>query len=173
MNDLRKKWTELIENISNLSILVPRHVMIKPTYGIELHGFADGSFQAYAAVVYVKVVGNGFTHTALWTAKTKVAPMKNLTIPRIELLACVLLAKLMEKLTHTIECETKVHRKFCWNDSIIAYHWINQPQKEWKQWVKTRVCKICSILPGQQWYHVPGQMNPADLVVRTTILEVF
>ena len=92
--------------------------------------------------------------------------MKSLTIPRLELLSCLLLAELIKSVSRAIEREVKVNRIICWTDSTIAYHWVTQPRKEWKQWIESRVNKIRDILPPEHWRHVPGDLNPADLATR-------
>ena len=63
---------------------------------MELHGFCDASEQAYAAVVYLRMTDtDGNIQIALVTSKTKVAPIKRLTIPRLELCGAQLLARLL------------------------------------------------------------------------------
>ena len=61
---------------------------------IEHHGYADSSNQAYAAVFYARLITNKELKVKLLTSKTRVAPAKPLTIPRLELLSCLLLSKL-------------------------------------------------------------------------------
>ena len=58
--------------------------------------------------------------------------MKTLTIPRLELLSCLLLTELIKSVKHAIERDIKVDRVICWIDSTIAYYWVTQPQKECK-----------------------------------------
>ena len=65
--------------------------------------------------------------------------MKELSIPRLELMACLLLSRLMVSVKLAVEKEVSVKNIFCWTDSQIALWWIRQRRKEWKIWVQNRV----------------------------------
>ena len=86
----------------------------------EIHGLCDSSAQAYCAVVYVRVACSQAVKVNLWAGKCRVAPMKDLSIPRLELLACVLLSKLVVSVVHAVRLEVQVRNVFCWTDSQIA-----------------------------------------------------
>jgi len=95
------QWEMLYENLSSLHDLqLPRWIQCgSDTRQCELHGFADASSVAYAAVVYIRVTSlSGEVTTALLAGKSKVAPIKPMTIPRLELSAAVLLSKLMDSI---------------------------------------------------------------------------
>lgn len=85
---------------------------------MQLHGFADASQKAYGAVIYVRMdYGAGDVQTHLLTSKSRVAPTKTLSIPRIELAAAELLGRLMR---HIVEvCEFDRPKCFCWTDSTV------------------------------------------------------
>ena len=165
-----EKWTTYIRNLTYSTIRVKRHVQIEANVHqrIELHGFADASNQAYCSVVYVRVIDtkSNNVNVTLWCGKSRVAPMKKLTIPRLELLGCLLLAKLIRAVLTAVQDEIEIKQIYCWTDSKIAYYWIVQTEKQWKQWVETRVNKIRNLLPVNCWNHVPGDKNPADLGTR-------
>ena len=131
---------------------------------IKIHGFADASIQAYAVAVYIRVVTSSFVSVKLLSAKSKVAPMKLLTVPRLELTSCLLLSV---KSTISAFCkELNVKTVLCWTDSAVAYYWITHIEKEWKTRVENRVNRIREIIPANTWRHVPGTNNPADLETR-------
>ena len=131
---------------------------------IELHGFADGPNQAYAAVLYARLITNKEIEVKLLTSKTRVAPAKPLTIPRLELLSCLLLSKLVKTVYESIKHEIKITRTTCWTDSKIAFYWIIQKYKDWKPWIENRVNRINEV--ETVWKHVPGSVNPADIGTR-------
>ena len=85
----------------------------------EIHGLCDSSAQAYCAVVYVRVACSQAVKVNLWAGKCRVAPMEDLSIPRLELLACVL-SKLVVSVVHAVRLEVQVRNVFCWTDSQIA-----------------------------------------------------
>lgn len=84
---LYKTWTRFAENAKVFhSLKIPRYVLSPNTSNVELHGFCDASQRAYSAAIYLRSVDNdNILKVALLCAKTKVAPVKKLTIPRLEL----------------------------------------------------------------------------------------
>ena len=116
-----EKWNDYCERIPELqAISVPRwnHLESNKT-PCELHGFADASTRAYAAVVYLRTTNEkNEVKISLLTAKSKVAPIKTISVPRLELCAAVLLAKLLEfvqKATKLQSCTT-----YTWTDSTVV-----------------------------------------------------
>lgn len=103
---LMQKWHNYHTQLSHLrSILMPRWTEFgSDTSHYELHGFADASSVAYAAVVYLKVISfSGSVTVSLLIAKAKVAPLKPLTIPRLKLSTAVLLARTMSFVRLTLD----------------------------------------------------------------------
>lgn len=94
------KWHNFINGLQNLdNLTVPRWIGYRTGYVTELHGFFDASQLAMAAVVYLRITTeDGDVTTTLIASKTKVAPLKRLTIPRLELTGAVLLTKLVSKI---------------------------------------------------------------------------
>lgn len=99
----------------------------------SLHGFCNASNKACAAVVYL-VSRNGDTTKAHFVAaKTRVAPLQETTIPRLELLAAVILSRLIATICSALEGEVVVDEVVCWSDSQVVLYWISNPGlKEWK-----------------------------------------
>ena len=109
---------------SELNLLTTKHIpwcyFSKTTTitSTELHGFSDASEHAYAAVVYLRMTDTGGnTQVTLVTSKTKVAPIKKLTIPHLELCGAHLLAQL---LYHVEVLELPIAQVFAWTDSTIV-----------------------------------------------------
>ncbi|KAK2577927.1 hypothetical protein KPH14_000952 [Odynerus spinipes] len=100
----------------------------------------------------------------LIAAKTKVAPIKEQSILRLELCASVLLAPLMFKARATLNLESAtVH---VWTDSTIVLAWIKQHPSTWKTFIANRVAEIQTFLPKCVWRHVSTSNNPADCASR-------
>ena len=135
---------------------------------IELLGFYDSSEEAYAACVYAKITVNGKTDVNLVISKTRVASLKKPTIPRLELLSALVLARLISSVQTMLTplCKTTVVR--CFTDSITAMYWIKGEDKEWKTFVQNRVQEIRSLVPKEKWNHCPGLENPADIATRSS-----
>ena len=138
---------------------------------IEFHGFCNSFAQAYYAVVYVRVVCSHGVKVNFWTGKCRVAPMKDISIPRLELLACVLLSKLVVLVVNAVRLEVQVRNVFCWTDSQIAVWWIKQSNKRWNVWVQSRTEIIRNNISSEHWFHVPSSQNPADIASRSIPLH--
>ncbi|XP_046856151.1 uncharacterized protein LOC124449256 [Xenia sp. Carnegie-2017] len=164
--NLREQWNVLLSELKFLNdVRVPRcYYLLQPKYlTTQVHGFSDASESAIGAVVYVRTVyENGTIDVKLIASKTKVAPVKKQTIPRLELVAATVLAKLVESLLKALKWSLEV---FYWVDSMTALHWIRN-DRAWKPFVQHRVNKIRSISLTESWNFCPGSLNPADLPSR-------
>ncbi|XP_018375979.1 PREDICTED: uncharacterized protein LOC108769463, partial [Trachymyrmex cornetzi] len=132
---------------------------------IQLHGFSDASQLAMAAVVYVRVETPDFEiRVNIVCAKTKVAPLKKLTIPRLELNAALMLSRLMTTVQTALALEDKPI--FMWTDSSVVLTWVTSHPAKWKDYVRNRVSTIQDMLPSASWQFVSGKENPADCATR-------
>ena len=130
---------------------------------IELHGFCDSSQEVYCAVTYLQLVYQGTVHVCFLASKTKVAPLKTLTIPRLELLGCLLLSKLIREELVGVKKRIDLHDIFCWTDFEVALYWVNGKKKSWEPWTENRVVAIRKVVDREKWQFVKGEVNPADV----------
>lgn len=132
---------------------------------MELHGFSDASEQAYAAVVYLRMRSDdGATQIALVSSKTKVAPIKKLTIPCLELCGAQLLARLLHQVQSALGIP--LDRCYAWTNSTIVLHWLWGSPTRLKTYVGNRVSSIIELFGPECWHHVSGVLNPADCASR-------
>ncbi|XP_062714276.1 uncharacterized protein LOC134291034 [Aedes albopictus] len=159
------KWEQYISLLEKLdSVRIPRCYF--PGYSLgayesmQLHVFVDASSAAYAAVAYFRIVDNGVVRCSLVSAKTKVAPMKLLSIPRLELQAAVIGTRLMKSISssHTLQ----ITRKVMWSDSSTVLNWIRSDPRKYRQYVAFRVTEILDETEVTDWRKVPSRMNVAD-----------
>ena len=146
---------------------IPRCYFKKESYitSLELHGFCDASELAYGAVVYLRMTdSNGDIQISLVTSKTKVAPIKRLTIPRLELCGAQLLAQLLHHIQRVFELP--LNSVFAWTDSTIVLSWLVGNPKRFKTYVGNRVSYIVDLIGPDRWNHVNGLENPADCASR-------
>ncbi|XP_046746410.1 uncharacterized protein LOC124411360 [Diprion similis] len=163
---LISRWRSIRQDLTSLARLsIPRWFNTLSDSTVELHGFSDASQFAMAAVVYL-VVHSPSTgaNVSLICSKTKVSPLKRLTIPRLELTAALLLSTLIHHVCATLNMNiTKTH---LWTDSQVTLSWIKAHPSRWKDYVRNRVTKIQELTEGTQWRHIAGTSNPADCASR-------
>ncbi|UYV63346.1 hypothetical protein LAZ67_2003803 [Cordylochernes scorpioides] len=128
-----------------------------------LHIFCDASQFAYATCIFLRIEKEDRVDIQLIQARTRVAPLKKLTIPRLELLACLIGARLAANVIQDLEFE-EIPR-FYWTDSTNALCWI-QREDNWAAFVMNRVKEIHNLSSPESWRHIPGRLNPADLPSR-------
>ena len=165
---LREQWNQLLQTIPHLfHIKVPRKVICADAVTVQLHGFCDSSQAAYGACLYIRSTdSNNQTFCELLCSTSKVAPIKQLSIPRLELCAAVLLAKLFKRATRALALEG--YDSYLWTDSTIVLTWIQGVSTRWKTFVGNRVAFIQGATTAAIWRHVPSSSNPADLISRGT-----
>ena len=137
---------------------------------IELHGYCDSSEQGYCAVIYVQASSADQSTSAsrIVTSKCKVTPMKKKSMPRLELLACVLLVELMWRLCKTLKGVKMIKEKHFWSDSEVALAWLKgeEGKAKWTPWVERRVKKVKKRSDAKEWDYVHTSINPADIGTR-------
>lgn len=161
------KWTNLMSEAQDLRVLeIIRCYASKdqPVKAYELHVFADASPTAYGAAAYLIVVyRDGSNESRLVTAKSRVAPIKELTLARLELMAAVVASRLCDYIKgHFNERIQEIH---CWTDSMIVLHWIQGTSKR-DSFVTNRIAEIRKNTLQASWSFVQSEDNPADLLTR-------
>ena len=169
--DLEETWQAAHEQLNSLhQIQFRRSICSESKKNVELHIFADASEKAYAAVLYARVENlDGSVTTKLHACKTKVAPLKSISIPKLELCAARLAARLMKSRLQAIsKTRFKVSSIHAWSDSTITLAWISGELRRWNTIVPNRVSDIMDVISPSDWKHVPTEFNPADLASRGT-----
>lgn len=168
--DILQEWQTMVESLQRSpTFSIPRFYLT----GIEanstsycLHGFCDASFSAYAAVIYLVSRTTSESSVRFVASKTRVSPRRELTIPRLELLSALLLARLIDSVTKSLSSTLSLCEHTCYTDSQVARYWIVGQEKQWKPFVQNRVLEIRELTPIGCWRHCPGVENPADLPSR-------
>ena len=132
----------------------------------QLYGFCDASTAAYAAVVYLVEEDEGCAYSHFIVAKTRVSPLKPATIPRLELLSALCLARLISNVAESLSERLSLGNLRCFTNSQVTLFWIRGTGKDWKPFVQHRVEEIRKLISADSWSHCPGKENPADLPSR-------
>ncbi|KAF0314254.1 Methionine-R-sulfoxide reductase B1-A [Amphibalanus amphitrite] len=170
--DMEAEWLTWLEDIQEVSSLtVPRCVhSFSSENAQQLHVFSDASEQAYAAVIYVVTDCEEGIVSRIALARARVTPRsRKVTIPRLELMAALLGLRLVKKVCAAFEIQlTDV---VFWSDSLNVICWIKNDVKRFQPFVAHRVSEIRELTSPDQWRHIPGTENPADLPSRGVKLE--
>ena len=160
--ETRVLWEKIFQEIKSLQeIEVPRCLKPDDAYGEpELHVFADASELAYGAVAYFLWLTANCPEVKLISAKARVAPLRQSTIPRLELMAALIAARLASTLN--TELKIKPCTTVLWSDSKIVLRCLRSESSNLKIFVGVRVAEIQSTWPPSHWRHVPTKQNPAD-----------
>ena len=157
-----KVWWARLKNLETVKINRWYSHRLDAPKTVQLHVFSDASVDLYAAVAYIRVEDqNGFIDVSLIGAKTRVAPIKLMSIPRLELQGAVLAVRWSMTLINSHEITFE--KVYFHVDSTTVLDWIacKDPRK-YKQFVAFRISEILSSTTIDQWRYVPSKMNIAD-----------
>lgn len=133
---------------------------------MELYGFGDASEKGYGACVYLRVpIENCSYKVSLVSSKSRVAPIKKIILPRLELMGSLLCSRLVNFVKNAFNLDTDVG-VLCWTDSIIALSWIQGGVSKKEIFVANGVKEIRELMPPHCWQHCGSKDSPADLITR-------
>ena len=157
-----RKWLTELPHLAHLRApRCYRHDAIGATKDLQLHHFSDASQDAYGVVSYLRMTDTaGSHHVSFVCGKAKLAPLKRLTIPRLELCAAVLAARADRYLRR--ELEHQIDKSIFWTDSTAVLQYIHNTEKRFQTFVANRVTAIHEDSKPEQWRHVNSALNPAD-----------
>ena len=156
------------------AITTPRSYFSGNFEDLELHMFGDSSQEVFSAVAFLRArvtTSSGpQTELAFVLGKARVAPMKVMTVPKLELQAALLAARLKQDICRALT--VKVNRVSMWTDSTTVLQWLNSATKH-PIFIADRVCEILEHTSVEKWNHVASSDNPADAGTRGMSVEVF
>lgn len=162
-DDLNRKFHQYIDDLAGLAdIKIPRKIFQGEKNSI--FAFCDASEKAYCAVIYARTSQDGDYLSRIISSKTRVAPLKQLTVPKLELQAAKLLADLVKRVINNLNFD--IRKVYAFTDSTVVLCWLSKPSAHWKTFVRNRVEKITAVLPFDNWRYVKTYDNPADLATR-------
>ncbi|KAL9976464.1 hypothetical protein ACROYT_G013771 [Oculina patagonica] len=174
-------WDEVISNADSIvwqgwlkelaclrTISVPR-CFKPPGFGavvnVQLHHFSDASEYGYGAVSYLRMVDDkGVIHCSFVLGKSRVTPLKVVSIPRLELTTAVVAVKLNCLIRN--EIEYPIHDTTYWTDSTVVLQYIPNESRRFQTFVANRVAMIHEESTPRQWRHVDTTSNPVDVSFR-------
>lgn len=174
-SDILSDWKLFLANLSSLSDLYISRSLYKhqDIQKFEIHGFSDASIKAYGACVYLRVIykDNSVTSTLI-SSKSRVAPLKVISLPKLELLGAALLSNLVTKIIsvlQTTEISCEMNSVHLWSDSEIVLAWLKSHPSRWSTFVANRVAIIQEETSNYTWRHIKSKQNPADILSRGSL----
>ena len=169
--EISSKWLKIVQDIiETKQIKYPRCLMsdidMNDVQGIQLHGFADSSQVAYSACIYIRIQTLHRTVIRLVCSKTRIVPLKKDTIPRLELIAALMLAVLMTSVYNALKITININEIHCWTDSQVVLHWIRSNKTTKQTFVNSRIDQIQKLVGKDCWEYCPTNLNPADIASR-------
>jgi len=156
-------WTEISKDLihCNNAFSISRKLTdLNIDDSATIHVFADASSKGYGAVAYLQVG----TNVSFLMSRSRITPIKELTIPQLELMAAEIAANLLTFILNslTITCDYEM-----WSDSKIVLYWILSDNLATKsRFVNNRTRNVKRLSDPKKWHHCPGVENPADLITR-------
>lgn len=165
--EIHEEWNNYYAELSEIKeIRIPRCIIgVDNCSNVQLHGFADASEKAYGATIYLRATDNNGNHVVrLIASKSRVSPLKVISLAKLELCAALLLVRLSKKIISSLKI--KINQRYFWSDSTIVLAWLNSPSSKWKTFVAHRVGEIHEFSAASEWAHVKSGDNPADILSR-------
>ena len=172
---LAHKWRCWLKSLKDISDLEFQRCVVPDGFedgSMELHHFSDASEAAYGACSFLRIINSkGQIHVAFLARKSRLAPIKRVTIPRLELAAVVIASKLDFIIRR--ELQVLLLQSTFWTDSQITIAYIQNNTKRFKVFVANRVSQIHEVCGSVQWHHISGCDNPADVLSRGCDVKSF
>ncbi|XP_035222540.1 uncharacterized protein LOC118195347 [Stegodyphus dumicola] len=151
-------------------VKIPRHYFRKTNKSelrdIQMHCFTDASQKAYGVVIYLRyVTTDSEIESSFVISKTRVAPLKKMSLPRLELMGALIGARLASNVIEELEKRLQMNVYFL-SDSSVTLHWIKGDLNKWKSFVQHRVMEIREKTSPESWNYCPGDENPDDMLTR-------
>ncbi|XP_062538081.1 uncharacterized protein LOC134206395 [Armigeres subalbatus] len=157
-----RTWIRLLLELEKLriSICYRQVVLLIEEAAVDMHVFVDASESVMSAVVFLRFTKGDQLECSLVAAKTRVAPMKYTSIPRLELQAAVLRCRLAANVTRNLTMN--ISKRTYWTDSRNVLCWLRADHKRYSAFVGSRISEILESTDIHDWRWVPTRSNVAD-----------
>ena len=162
------RWKEQLPIVAETSI--DRRYFNRERDKTEIHVFADAYENTTCAVAYLRSQPKEYSaDLAFVIGKCRVAPMRHISIPRLELQAAVMAVRLKEQIVK--EHKMEINSCSFWSDSTTVLQWIHSSHRKQQVFVANRVAEILDTTDVSQWKHVSGINKPVDIDTRAINID--
>ncbi|XP_052431710.1 uncharacterized protein LOC127972320 [Carassius gibelio] len=163
------QWVKWLEDLNHLSDFRIKRCVKPEKFGntteAQLHHFSDASESAYGTATYLVLTNEqNQKHCSLLMGKSRVSPLKQITIPRLELTAATIAVKVDKILRQ--ELQIPLQQSVFWTDSTTVLSYIGNDSARFKTFVANRISLIRDATTSLQWRFVKSAENPADQATR-------
>ena len=159
------RWTEEIPLLEEVTVRRSHLTQPQSNYrSVQLHAFADASKDGYGAVIYIPAETDVGVSVTFALAKARVAPIHQLSIPKLELQAALMAARLVS--FYRRETTLLIDGVVLWSDASTVLRWLRSSHRRYITFVANRISEILDLTDVKDWRHVPGVLNPADELSR-------
>ena len=167
---IQTKWRKNVQTLNQL-LSHEFNRKLKPDTAVglpEIHGFCDGGEKAYGSAIFLRwKLADGSYRCIPFMIKAYVAPLKKKSIPRLELMGCLSLARLYSTCKEALEfAEITSCKSVFWIDSQTVLTWIRTCSRKFKPFVSVRVAEIQETVETQAFRYIRSDCNPADVLTR-------
>ena len=157
-----KNWMQELPELAQFQ--VPTWMAVgDPHAEHQLHHFCDASSTAYGVVTYLVTKNHsGLVTSRILAAKSRLAPLKVVSVPRLELMGATLAARQDSAIKRELKGRVTLMPSHFWTDSMIVLQYINNEARRFQTFVANRIAVIREICSPGQWHHVGTEVNPAD-----------
>jgi hypothetical protein len=166
-SELKEHWQRLQLKLPIVNCIQIDRLVIseEKLQRLEIRGFSDSSEVAYGACIHLQSIDvQGKITTRLLCSKSRVALLKRLSLPRVELCVAMLLADMYQASTRALQRSFNWVR--FWKDSMVVLASLKSPEARWKTFVANRVNHIHETTNVEDWNHISSKEKPEDLVSR-------
>lgn len=170
----QEKWNKWLRDLEKLADFQINRCIKPDGFGkvacAQLHHFSDASEKGYGTVTYIRMQSmDKRIHVSFLYGKARVAPLKPVTIPRLELTAAVVAVR-VDKMLQT-ELQLPLMKACFWTDSTSVLKYIKNEDRRFQTFIANRIATIRSSSEVSQWRYVPSTLNPADDASRGTKVD--
>ena len=160
-------WINEMQTIREISL--PRRYFSAIPQNVQLHIFCDASLEAMCIVAYFRAETDAGNEVSFVLGKYRIAPIKELSIPRRELQAALYSVRMRKLIVeeHDLVIDTVTH----WADSITILQWLHSADRKWNVFVANRAAEILEASTFDEWKHIKGELNPSDIGTRRITIE--
>ncbi|XP_061184391.1 uncharacterized protein LOC133192395 [Saccostrea echinata] len=171
---LLDRWSNWKDSLKSLEdVHIPRTyapISLQETLSTELHIFSDASETAIASVAYLLTVdASNNIHVGFVLGKSKLAPMKGHSVPRLELRVAVMSVQIYDIISDELDISFNSVRFY--TDSLVVLGYIHNQSRRFYKYVENRIERIRKSTTPDQWNYVPTKSIPADSGTRNVTAE--